>query len=186
MSCLRRADKILTEDRDQHGKESYATMRIGNFRSESQQQENSVAVYRGNSFTINMPSGWADKTIYTISGPVEDEVQHNVVINVGQDVNFDSVTELADVHIESLKIQLQGCHILKRAEITLDNGQEAYEAVYRWEPTDVKRLYQKQIYVLSGKTAYTLTSTFSKKTRKTRGPEVNRILMSFEPETDDE
>lgn len=161
-------------------------MRISDYYKEFRQHGDPIAVYRGGGFTIKMPSNWKDRTIYTISGPVEDEVQHNVVINVGQDVDFDSAAELADAHIESLKMQLHGFHILKRKEITLDNGQEAYEAVYRWEPTDVKRLYQKQIYVLSGKTAYTLTSTFSKKTRKTRGPEVNRILMSFEPEADDE
>jgi hypothetical protein len=150
------------------------------------QQTGATTGFRGNKFTIEMPSGWEDKTIYTISGPVEDEIQHNIVINVGEDVEVDSVTELADLQIESLEMQLQGFHMLKRGEITLNNGQEAYEAIYRWEPTNVKRLYQRQIYVLAGKTAYTLTSTFSKKTRKTRGPEVHRILMSFQPEVRDE
>ena len=83
-------------------------------------------------------------------------------------------------------MQLQGFRVLKRGAVTLSNGREAYEAIFRWEPTEVRRLYQRQIYVLAGKTAYTLTSTFSKKTRKTRGPEVDRVLMSFEPEMVDE
>ena len=153
---------------------------------EQERRTDLSSTFRGNSFTINMPEGWQDKTVYTLSGPIEDEIQHNVVINVGQDVDIDSVEELADLQIESLEMQLQGFRILKRGEVTLNNGHEAYEAVFRWEPTEVNRLYQRQIYVLAGKTAYTLTSTFSKRTRKTRGPEVDRILMSFEPETADE
>ncbi len=139
-------------------------------------------VYRGNGFTIDQPDGWQDKTIYTLAGPTEDEIQHNIVINVEHEVEIDTVVELADRQIESLEMQLQGCRVLKRGEITLNSGQEAYEAIFRWDPTDVNRFYQRQIYVLSGTTAYTLTTTFSKKTRKTRGPEVGRILMSFRPE----
>ena len=143
-------------------------------------------IYRGNGFTIGQPGDWQDATVYTLSGPIEDEMQHNIVINIGHDVDIDSVEELADLQIESLEMQLQGCRVLKRGKITLNNGHEAYEAVFRWEPTEVNRLYQRQIYVLAGKTAYTLTSTFSRKTRKTRGPEVDRIMMSFEPEMVDE
>ncbi|MFC1716175.1 DcrB-related protein [Candidatus Poribacteria bacterium] len=139
-------------------------------------------VYRGNNFMIDQPDEWQDKTIYTLGGPIEDEIQHNIVINVEYDVEIDTVLELADRQIESLEMQLQGCRILKRGEITLNSGQEAYEAIFRWAPTDVNRFYQRQIYVLSGTTAYTLTTTFSKRTRKTRGPEVDRILMSFRPE----
>jgi len=141
-----------------------------------------VDTYQGNDFIIDMPEGWQDKTIHTVAGPIEGEIQHNVTINVEYDVEIDTVIELADRQIESLETQLQGCHILKRGEITLNSGQEAYEVIFRWEPTDVNRFYQRQIYVLSGTTAYTLTAAFSKKTRKTRGPEVDRILMSFRPE----
>ena len=138
--------------------------------------------FRGNSFTINTPQGWQDMTIYTIAGPVEDGMQHNIIVNIAYDVEVDSVTTLGKLQIETLEAQLQGCRMLKGGELTLSNGQEAYEAVYRWEPVDGTRLYQRQIYILSGETSYTLTTTFTKKTRKTRGPEVGRILMSFEPE----
>ena len=150
--------------------------------TQSDDQRKSPSEFRGNDFIIGMPQDWQDKTIYTLAGPVEDEIQHNVVINVEHDVEIDTVVELADRQIESLEMQLQGCRILKRAEITLNSGQEAYEVIFRWEPTDVNRFYQRQIYVLSGTTAYILTTSFSKKTRKTRGPEIDRILMSFKPE----
>lgn len=148
----------------------------------SEPQGDTALLFRGNEFTIDMPEGWQDMTVYTLAGPEEDEVQHNIVINIAYDIEVDSITTLAKLQIETLEAQLQGCRMLKRGEITLNNGQEAYEVIFRWEPTNLKRLYQRQIYVLAGTTSYTLTTTFTKKTRKTRGPEVDRIMMSFELE----
>ena len=145
------------------------------------EQAESLHIYRGNGFTIDQAEEWQDKTIYTLAGPVEDGIQHNVLVTVEQDVEVDSVADHADRQIESLEMALQGCRLLKRGEIRLNNGLEAYEAVFRWCPADEVRLYQRQIYVLFENTAYTLTTTFTKKTRKTRGPEVDRILMSFKP-----
>ena len=151
-------------------------------RSSIPPSEKAVGTYQGDGFTIDQPYGWQDKTVYTLAGPVEDEIQHNIVINVEYDVEIGAVTELADRQIEFLEMQLQGCRTLKRGEVTLNCGLEAYEAIFRWQPTEEVRLYQRQVYVLSGETAYTLTTSFSKKTRKTRGPEIDRIMMSFEPE----
>ena len=138
--------------------------------------------YRGNVFTINQPEEWQDETVYTLTGPIEDGIKHNVLINVEHNVEVDSVAEHADRQIETLTAQLQGCRFLKRGEIRLNNGLEAYEAVFRWYPADEVRLYQRQVYVLLENTAYTLTSTFTKKSRKIIGPEVDRIMMSFRPE----
>jgi len=71
--------------------------------------------------------------------------------------------------------------LLKQDEIILSNGFPAYKIVFRWYPAENIRLYQEQIFVLSDKTAYKLTSSFTKKTRKTLGPQIERILMSFSP-----
>ena len=129
-----------------------------------------------------MPEEWQDKTIYTLAGPVEDDIQHNILINIERDAGIDSVADYADRQIESLESQLHGCRVLKRDEVRLDNGLEAYDAIFRWDPMDEVRYYQRQIYVLFEDTAYTLTTTFTKRSRKIRGPEIDRILMSFEPE----
>jgi len=125
-------------------------------------------------------------TIYTIAGPAEDDMQHNIIVNIAYDVEADSITTLGKLQIETLEAQLQGLRILKHGEITLNSGQEAYEVIFRWEPTNFGRLYQRQIHVLAGTISYTLTTSFTKKTRKTRGPEVDRIMMSFELEVSDE
>jgi hypothetical protein len=142
----------------------------------------SASSFSGNGFTINMPEEWQDKTIYTLAGPVEDDIQHNILIRVEQDMEMDSVAEYADSQIESLEAQLQGCRVLKRDEVRLANGLEAYDVIFRWDPMEDVQYYQRQIYVLFEDTAYTLTTTFTKKSRKISGPEIDRILMSFEPE----
>lgn len=141
-----------------------------------------LRIYRGNGFTIDLPEEWQDETVYALTGTTEDGIQHNVLINVEQNVETGSVAEYADRQIETLTTQLQGCRLLKRGETLLSNGLEAYEVIFRWCPAEEVMLYQRQIYALFENTAYTLTTTFTKRSRKTMGPEVDRIIMSFRPE----
>ncbi len=61
----------------------------------------------------------------------------------------------------------------------LANGMTAYQAIFSWFPTDGVKVYQEQIFVLAEGCAYMLTATFSKKTRKTLGPQVERMMLSF-------
>ncbi len=84
--------------------------------------------------------------------------------------------------MQSLEAQLQGCRVLKRDQVALDNGLPAYRAIFVWRPAEDQRLYQEQLYVLHQQTGYTLTATFTKKTRKTLGSQVERIMLSFTPE----
>jgi hypothetical protein len=148
----------------------------------NEQSVESSRIYQGNNFTINQQEGWVDKTIYTLAGPVEDGIQHNILITIEEDVEFDSVAEYADFHITAMEEELKGYIVLKREEISLANGLPAYRAIYRWYPTDEMCIYQEQMFVLADGTAYKLTTTFTKKTRKTLGPQVERILMSFQPD----
>ena len=125
--------------------------------------------------------GWQDKTIYTLTGPVEDGIQHSVLITLEQDVAFDSVREYAEWQISALEQELKGCRLLKKGTISLANGLPAYKAIFSWYPTETLRVFQEQIFVLADKTAYKLTATFTKKTRKTLGPQVERMMLSFNP-----
>ena len=140
-------------------------------------------MYRGNSFSIRQPEEWNDKTVHTLFGPVEDGIQHNLLINVEYGITCDTVEQYADIQITSLENSLKSYVLLKREKISLSNGFPAYKIVFRWYPAENIRVYQEQVFVLSDKTAYKLTSTFTKKTRKTLGPQVERILMSFIPGT---
>ena len=85
----------------------------------------------------------------------------------------------ADMQIKALETELQGYHELKRGPVMLSNQLPGYELVYRWCPVENREVYQRAIYILHNETGYILTATFSKKTWKTRGPEVDKILRSF-------
>lgn len=137
--------------------------------------------YQGNLFTINLYEGWQDKTVYTITGPVTDGVQHNITIMVDHEIQADNLSDFADWNVATLENELKGCRLLKQGEITLANGLPAYKAIFSWYPTEELRIYQEQIYILVGKTGYKLTASFTKKTRKTLGPQVERMMLSFNP-----
>jgi hypothetical protein len=146
-----------------------------------QRQPDRAWIYNADSFTLNCLEGWQDTTVFTIAGPVEDNIQHSVVIALGRETPFTSVREFAEWQISSVEDQLKGSRLLKKGSITLSNGTPAYQAIFVWYPTDGLRIYQEQIFVLSEGSAYTLTATFSKKTRKTLGPQVERMMLSFNP-----
>jgi hypothetical protein len=145
--------------------------------------EDKTKPYLANCFTINMLEDWQDKTIYTLTGPVTDGIQHNVIINVDPEVPFESLIDYAEWQIRTLEEELKSCTLLKKGEIKLDNGTDAYEAIFSWFPLDDMRIYQHQIFILVDKTAYKLTASFTKKTRQTLGPQVMRMMLSFDPRT---
>jgi len=138
--------------------------------------------YHAQYFSLTLLESWQDKTVYTLTGPVEDGVQHNITINLEPEVQFDSLREFAEWQIRTLEEELKGCRLLKKEEIKLANGMPAYRAIFSWYPTDEVRVYQEQMYVLHEKSAYSMTATFTKKTRKTLGPLVERMMLSFNPQ----
>lgn len=147
--------------------------------SQTPQAKDKTILFQGNGFTLNQLDDWEDKTLYTLLGPVTDGIQHNVIIDVERDAPFDSLEEYADWHIHTLESELKSCMLLKRGEIKLTNGTDAYEAIFSWYPSDEIRIYQQQIFVLVEKTAYKMTASYTKKTRKTLGPAIERMMLSL-------
>lgn len=137
--------------------------------------------YQANTFVMSLPEGWTDKTLFVLAGPVSDGLQHNVTITVAQDLPFTSVREFAEWQIASAQQELKSCRLLKKGSMMLANSTPAYQAIFCWFPTETLKVYQEQLFVLSDGCAYTLTATFSKKTRKTLGPQVERMMLSFVP-----
>lgn len=137
--------------------------------------------YQAQRFTMRLYEDWRDKTVFTIAGPVSDGIQHGVVVLVDEAAEVESLQEFADWQVRSLEEELSGCRILLRGPITLYNGMDAVRVVYVWFPAEDVRFYQEQIYILHDGAAYKLTATFTRKSRKTLGPQVERIMLSFEP-----
>jgi hypothetical protein len=171
-------NKVQPIQRPQEKPESQKTV-------QASQPKDKTVIFQGNSFTINQLEDWEDKTLYTLLGPVTDGIQHNVIIDIEKDSPFESVEEFADWHIKTLESELKSCMLLKRGEKKLTNGTNAYEAIFSWYPSDEIRIYQQQIFVLVNKTAYKMTASYTKKSRKTLGPQIERMMLSFNPCTKD-
>ena len=146
-----------------------------------EQQKASGKKYCAHVFTLSLLDGWQDKTVFILTGPVEDGTQHNLIITVDDENQIESLRDYAEWQINVMENELRSCRMLKKEEIKLANGMPAYRAIFSWYPTDDLRVYQEQMYVLHEKTAYRMTATFTKKTRKTLGPLVERMMLSFAP-----
>jgi len=149
------------------------------FKSDDKDQKPSEYTLLNNKFTLKLPPEWDDKTVYSFDGPEEDGIKHHIIVTIENHVEVPDLERYADIRIRALEGELQGYHALKRGQINLYSQMPAYEVVYKWCPVENREVYQRFIYVLSRNTGYMLTATFSKKTWKTRGPEVDKILMSF-------
>ena len=130
---------------------------------------------------MELQEGWQNETVYVLEGPVEDDLQHTLQINVDPDAGDIAVIDYADVQIEAQKNTLRGCRLLVKRFTHLDNDMRAYRAIFVWYPTEERRVYQDQFFVVHEEIGYRLSANFTKKTRKTLGPKVERALRSFEP-----
>jgi hypothetical protein len=143
-------------------------------------QQHSEYTIINNRFSMKVPPDWEDCSYYRFEGPIEDGVKHNIIVTIENNVEVPSLQQYAELNIRAVETELQGYQELKRGQLTLDNRIPAYELVYKWTPVKDAQVYQRVIYILINKTGYILTSTYSKKTWKILGPEINKILMSFE------
>ena len=146
----------------------------------------STAPYRADAFQLDLPAGeWTDRSVYTLTGPTIDGIQHNITILREPDVEPDTLHDFAGQQIAALELQLDGCQVLLDDDIQLASGRPAYRIIYTWQPSDDLRLYQEQIYVLHDGQGYTLTASFTRATRKQLGNEVERMMRSFDPLDED-
>lgn len=151
-------------------------------RAGAAEDEPAQRVYRADAFRLIVPAeGWTDGSVYTLTGPTTDGIQHNITVNVEHEPEADSLDEFAEQQVASLEPQLDDCHVLMEDRVELDSEEPAHRAIFVWYPKDDLRLYQEQLYVLHDGRGYTLTASFTRKTRKQFGPEVERMMLSFNP-----
>lgn len=143
--------------------------------------DQTTELFQGSSFKMAVQEDWQDDTVYILSGPVTDGMQHNLTVSIDHEPQLDNLKEYAEWQTQSLEQQLKSCRLLLKDEIQLSNGTPAVRAIFSWYPTDEVRIYQEQVYVLTETKAFTLTASFTKKTRKTIGPSVERMMLSFTP-----
>lgn len=137
-------------------------------------------------FLIKLPPDWEDQTIYTYMGPEDSGIQHLLTLVIDK---YAGKTELADYVREKRDLTLNtmpGMEVLKEEQKILDSGFPAIETVFKWIPSDDNIIYRKQVFLIVDKIGYIFSANFSKKTIKTIGTEVDRIINSFNPRPDGE
>ena len=139
-------------------------------------EENNV-----NSFRLTLTDGWEDRTVHYFMGPEDSSVQHVLNLVVDRNAQTDDVEDYARDRINQIIESMPAAEILKEEQKTLPNGVEAYEVIYKWVSPNGKVTFQKLVYIIRDGVAYTFSANFSKKTIKTIGVEVDRIIDSFEP-----
>lgn len=137
-----------------------------------------------NMFSLTLPEGWIDNTVFTYQGLQESGVQHNLVLVIDPAVEKDiGVTTYAKQQIENSKLALPGFEMINEEEKTIPSSIPAYEIVYKYIPSDDVVIFQKQVFMIIDGKGYSFTSSFSKKTLKTIAHEVDEIINSFIPES---
>jgi hypothetical protein len=132
-------------------------------------------------FHIELPDDWEDRTIHQFLGPDDSGVQHVLNLVVDPNSQTDDVEDYARDRIDQIVESMPAAEILKEEQKNLPNGVEAYEVVYKWVSPNGNVTFQKLVYMIRDGVAYTFSANFSKKTIKTIGVEVDRIIDSFEP-----
>ncbi len=132
-------------------------------------------------FDLKLPSDWHEQTVYTFSGPQESGVYHTLVITLDREAGKQSLREYARSHIDQTLASRPDARTLKSEERELGNGLTAYEFAYATTPAPQQAEIRKLIFIITGGIAYTITANFSKKTAKTIGRQVEKILESFTP-----
>jgi hypothetical protein len=135
-----------------------------------------------NLFSLSLPDTWKETTVYTFEGPHDSGLQHNLVLVIDPNVPKKiELKEYAKMQFGTNKEVLPGFALVNETEKRLPSGQQAYEIVYKYAPSDDQVLFQKQVFLIIEGKGYIFTSTYSKKTLQTIGVEVDQIIANFKP-----
>ncbi len=130
-------------------------------------------------FSMDLPPEWEDQASYRIVGPEQDGIQHDITVQLEDNIEAPDIVSLAQQRIRDLSCNLEAFQGLSHGVVELKPPYSAYQVAYKWAPEKTREVYQRMMFVLVNHTVYTLTVTFSKKTFKRLGPQVEDIFRSF-------
>lgn len=143
-------------------------------------------LYRADAFRLSLPGEtWADRSVYTFSGPTVDGLTHRITITRDEATEAEDAAAIANYVVESMKAHFDGCELLLDNPLSLACGHPAHRTIFVRSADAYEKLYQEQIHVLSNDTAYTLTASFTSRSRKQVGRVIEDIMLSFRPADDE-
>jgi len=141
--------------------------------------------YRADAFRLSLPADtWTDQTIYTFSGPTVDGLTHRITITMDETDNATSAAAVAEDAVDTMTAHFDDCDLLLDTPLSLACDHPAHRTIFVRSADAYERLYQEQIHVLHDDTAYTLTASFTARSRKQVGRAIEDTMLSFRPVDD--
>ncbi|MBD3332329.1 hypothetical protein GF356_05730 [candidate division GN15 bacterium] len=131
-------------------------------------------------FALDLPKSWEDHTVYSFMGPDEGGIVHTMQLIVDPHAGRTDLEEYARERIDATLDALQDAEVLKEEHKSLANGVDAYECVLKWFPGGDQVSFRKHVYLITGGVGYSFSCNFSKRTLKTIGVEMDRIIESLQ------
>ena len=107
-------------------------------------------------FTITLPDGWEDNSIFTFMGPDVHGVRHMLNLTIDKNVGDHTVDSYARERIQLTQHSIGSADTLKDAPRTLPNGLPVHEWIYKTVPVDGKGQFHQQVYAVIDKRGYHL------------------------------
>lgn len=137
--------------------------------------------FRADTFALALPPGWTDASIVTLAGPVCDGLAHAVTVAQAPH-DGRTLAAVADEQVRAVLATLRNATLLTRDAVACADGTPAERAIFRWSPAPERVLYQQQVYAVVGERVLTLAATFTARSRRVLGPEVQRLMLSLAAE----
>jgi len=129
--------------------------------------------------TVELPSGWSDESIYFFRGPEQAGMAHSLSVLVDENPGTTDVDSYARDRVLMLQASQSGLEVLKEGAITMDDGREAYEMVYKVAGSGPRPEFGRQVFMLQGGTAYAFQGKYTKPTARTLGAAIDQMIRSF-------
>jgi len=132
-------------------------------------------------WTLSLPPGWNDETIYRLDGPTVQGTTVRTVIHVDPDVGEIPVADYAAVRIERQKVSMPDGQILDEGRKQLAPDRTAYRSRVL-VPAAETTLLKDQFYVVEEGTGYQFTVTIPQVHYAQFRPVVEWMIQHFEPQ----
>ncbi len=137
--------------------------------------------YWGNGFSLEIPDGWVDRTIFTFVEMPDSGSASWVRIMLDEASRAGSARELADAAVRASLEAIPSSRLLSSTSCTMADGTPVVRTEIRWSAAGKVKLYLRNWHVLWGTTAAVALSQFERKGRVTQSPAVERIVTSMRP-----
>jgi len=128
---------------------------------------------------IELPDGWEDQTVHFFMGPEESGMQHTLTVMVDPAPDTRDLAEYSERYTPRWVEALPNSELLSDQPQQLEGGSSCWSVVCKSIPAERQILLHKRWYLLVNKTGFICTASFTKRTIKTIGVDVERTVAGL-------